>query len=380
MVTAPRRPSPAQATIPFVDLQAEYRRHRRAIDSAVGRVFEQGDFILGAAVREFEEAFARYVGVDHAIGVDSGFSALELIFRGLGLGPGDEVITQANTFVATVAAIETTGARTVLVDVEQTTSNMDPAKLETAITDATRAIVPVHLYGQPCNMREIGEVARRHGLRVIEDACQAHGATYAGRGAGSLGDAAAFSFYPSKNLGAAGDGGIVVTSDPDLAAQIRLLRNLGSTVKYRHDIQGFNHRLDTIHAAVLLAKLPYLDSANASRRKTARSMSEGLSELPITTPGEPDGIESVYHLYVIETDTRESLQEHLATAGVSTGIHYPIPIHLQPAYRDLGYGMGDFPVSERKAQRILSLPMYPHMPDDVVDRVIHTTRAFFEEP
>ncbi len=365
--------------VPFVDLQSEYARHKTEIDAAAAGVLQRGDFILGEAVSRFEAAFARYVAVDHAVGVDSGFSALELIFRALDLGPGDEVITQANTFIATVAAIESTGARAVLVDVDATTNNMDPDALEAAITDATRVVVPVHLYGMPADMDRIAAITRPRGIKIVEDACQAHGAFHGGRRAGSLGDAAAFSFYPSKNLGAAGDGGIVVTSDPAIADRVRLLRNLGSGVKYRHDIRGFNHRLDTIHAAILEVKLPHLDDANASRTESARRMNKELASLPLVTPSERDGFTPVYHLYVIETDERERLQEHLTQRGISTGIHYPIPIHMQPAYRSLGYSEGAFPVSEQKAGRILSLPMYPHMPVEVVDRVIGAVRAFFEE-
>lgn len=368
----------ADPLVPFVDVTAEYLRHKSAIDTAVGKVLAHGDFILGQAVGEFERAFARYIGTDHAVGVDSGFSALELIVRGMGIGPGDEVITQANTFVATVAAIEASGARPVLVDVDPETSHMDPQAFEAAITANTRAVIPVHLYGAPCDMGRIGAIARRHDLRVIEDACQAHGSRQSGRRAGSLGDAAAFSFYPSKNLGAAGDAGMIVTSDPELAERVRLLRNLGSAVKYEHEIRGFNRRMDTMHAALLLAKLPHLDSANASRRATARLLSSGLAELPISIPRERNGDEHVFHLYVIETDRREALQNRLTAAGISHGIHYPIPIHLQQAYRSLGYERGDFPVSESKAHRILSLPIFPHMDDVVVYRVIAAVRAFFE--
>lgn len=366
--------------IPFVDLQAEYLRHSEEIDEAVGSVLRRGDFVLGSGVAAFEEAFAGYIGVGSAVGVDSGFSALELIFRAMGIGPGDEVITQANTFVATAGAAEITGARAVLVDVDPASNNMDPGALEAAITDATRAIVPVHLYGRPADMDPINEIARRHGVKVVEDACQAHGAFYRGRRAGTLGDAAAFSFYPSKNLGAAGDGGMAVTSDPELAAEIRLLRNLGSSVKYRHDVKGFNRRLDTIHAAVLSVKLPYLDEANASRAASARRLSDAFADLPLVLPHPVEGpLDHVYHLYVVEADDRDALSAHLGAAGVSTGIHYPIPIHLQPAYRSMGYGPGDFPVSEHKAGRILSLPMYPHMPDEAVDRIISAVRSFFEE-
>ncbi|MDH4118870.1 MAG: DegT/DnrJ/EryC1/StrS family aminotransferase [Acidimicrobiia bacterium] len=365
--------------IPFVDLAAEYQRLKAPIDAAIAGVLDRGDYVLGRAVGDLEVAFAGYSGSSHGIGVDSGFSALELIFRGFGFGPGDEVITQANTFVATAAAIESAGATPVLVDIDPITNNLDPSRLEAAITNRTKAVVPVHLYGRPADMGPINEIARERGLKVIEDACQAHGAFYRGKRAGALGDAAAFSFYPSKNLGAPGDGGMVVTSDAELAGNVRLLRNLGSSVKYRHDIKGFNRRLDTVHAAVLGVKLGHLDEANASRMATADELSKRLSDLPIVTPSVGDEVSSVFHLYVIETDRRDALSAHLGERGVSTGIHYPVPIHLQPAYRSMGHSIGDFPVSEAKAERILSLPMYPHMPAEYIDRIVEGVRSFFEE-
>lgn len=364
--------------VPFVDLGLEYRMAKEEIDGAIASVMERGDFVLGQSVTDFESEFAAYCGVDHAIGVDSGYSALELILRGFGIGPGDEVITAANTFIATVAAVESTGARPRLVDVDPKTYNIDVDLLEAAITPATRAVIPVHLYGQPAAMTGIRRVAEEYGLTVIEDACQAHGSRFLDRRAGDLGDAAAFSFYPSKNLGAIGDGGMVVTNDPALEERVRLLRNLGSRRKYVHEAKGFNHRLDTIHAAVLSVKLRRLDRANASRAATAQLYDDMLSGLPVSTPWvNPDG-DHVYHLYVIETDHREPLQAFLGERDISVGIHYPVPIHLQTAYSDLGYAPGSFPVTESAAGRILSLPIYPYMPLESVVHVADSIKAFFQ--
>jgi dTDP-4-amino-4,6-dideoxygalactose transaminase len=346
----------------FVDVRTTYDAQRAQIDAAMTGVLEHGDFVLGDAVAAFEEAFAAYCGAGHAVGVDSGFSALELILRAHGIGPGDEVVTAANTFVATVGAIDSAGARPVLVDITPDTYTMDPAAVAAAITPATRAIVPVHLYGQPADMDAITAIAARHGLLVVEDACQAHGAMHKARRTGVLGDAAAFSFYPAKNLGAFGDGGMVVTDDPAIADIVRKLRNLGSAEKYRHDIKGFNRRLDTLHAAVLSVKLTRLDRDNASRRRTAALYGGLLAGLPLRLPHTRADAKHVHHLYVIETSDRDALRRHLTAVGVATGIHYPIPIHLQPAYHFLAHGTGSFPATEAGAARILSLPMYPDMP------------------
>jgi dTDP-4-amino-4,6-dideoxygalactose transaminase len=364
--------------VPFVDLHTEYQALQTDIDAAIGGVLNRCDFVLGQTVRDFEVAFAEYCQADHAVGVDSGYAALELILRAYGIGPGDEVITVANTFIASALAISACGARPVLVDADPVTYNLDPEQLETALTSATKAIMPVHLYGQPANMAPICAFARKHNLRVIEDACQAHGARCDHHRTGSLGDAAAFSFYPSKNLGAYGDGGMVVTNDPEVARRIRLLRNVGQTEKYHHDVKGFNHRLDTLQAAVLCAKLPALDDANASRRRIAGEYDRLLSGLPLQTPVVAAWAEPVFHLYVIQVEERDALQAHLARAGVATGIHYPIPIHLQPAYEDLGHRRGDFPVTERLAERILSLPMYPAMTAVEIRRTADAIGAFFE--
>ncbi len=355
--------APAAAMdVPFVDVPRMYDAQRSQIDTAIAGVLERGDFVLGSAVAAFEEAFAAYCGAGYAIGVDSGFSALELILRAHGIGPGDEVVTAANTFVATVGAIDIVGARAVLVDIAPDTYTLDPDAVEAAITPATRAIIPVHLYGQPADMDAVNAIAARHGLLVIEDACQAHGAVYRGRRTGVLGHAAAFSFYPAKNLGAFGDGGMIVTNDAATAETVRKLRNLGSTEKYRHDVKGFNRRLDTLHAAVLSVKLARLDWDNASRRRTAALYDSLLHGLPVRVSWTRPDVEHVHHLYVIETYDRDALRQHLAAVGVATGIHYPVPIHLQPAYDFLADGTGSFPATEAGAERILSLPMYPDMP------------------
>ena len=364
-------------TVPFVDLGWVYRSLKREIDAAIAGVLGRSDFILGSSVREFELDFARYCGVSHAVGVDSGFSAIELALRAFGVGPGDEVITAANTFVATVAAIEASGANPVLVDVDARTMNLDPRLVAGAITPATRAIIPVHLYGRPAPMGELVDLAARHDLIVIEDACQAHGAWHDGRRVGGWGHAAAFSFYPAKNLGALGDGGMIVTQDDAIADRLHKMRNLGSTVKYRHEIKGFNRRLDTLHAAVLKEKLPHLDAHNGWRSRAADSYIALLDGSPIVCPSPADPDAHVYHLFVIEAPQRDELQAHLQEQGISTGVHYPIPIHLQPAYGTLG-SPGAFPMTEQCAKRILSLPMYPGITPAAIEKTANAVRSFYD--
>ena len=363
-------------TVPFVDLGWMYDSLRDEIDAAIAGVLGRSDFVLGASVKEFELDFARYCGVSHAVGVDSGFSALELALRAFGVGPGDEVITAANTFVATVGAIEASGANPVLVDIEARTFNLDPGLVAAAITPATRAIIPIHLYGRPAPMGELVDLATKHDLVVIEDACQAHGARYGGRRVGGWGDAAAFSFYPAKNLGALGDGGMIVTENDAIAEQLRKMRNLGSTVKYRHEIKGFNRRLDTLHAAVLKAKLPHLDAHNRWRKRAADDYIALLDGSPTVcpAPAEPDA--HVYHLFVIQASRRDELADHLQEQGISTGVHYPIPIHLQPAYSALG-SPGAFPVTEKSAKRILSLPMFPGITSGAIEKTADAIRSFY---
>src|SRR5262245_60450824 len=343
--------------VPFVDLHAQYEQIRADIDRAIRQVVEQGDFIHGSAVARFQSDFAEYVGVRHAVGVGNGGDAIELALRAFDIGPGDEVVTAANTFIATVLAISATGARPVLVDIDRQPYTIDPAAFDAAVTSRTRAIVPIHLYGQPFDVDAVLQVASRHNLVVVEDAAQAHGARVNGRRVGTFGHAAAFSFYPSKNLGAYGDGGMVVTNDDRAAEQLKLLGNYGQRVKYEHLFWGRNSRLDTLQAAILAVKLPHLERWNAARRSHAEAYRPRLSRR-VRTPAVRPGVEHVFHLYVIETDRRDRLQQRLSDRGVHTGIHYPVPVHLQKAYASLGYRRGAFPATEAAAERILSLPMY----------------------
>jgi dTDP-4-amino-4,6-dideoxygalactose transaminase len=362
--------------VPFVDLASQYRSIAAEIDEAVSRVIRETDFILGREVALFEEEFASFCQTKWAVGVDSGTSALELALRAYEIGPGDEVITAANSFIASALAISHAGATPVLVDVDADTHTIDVAAIEKAITLRTKAIIPVHLYGHPADMDAIMNLAERRGLIVIEDACQAHGARYKGKTAGSLGHAAAFSFYPGKNLGAYGDGGAVVTNDEAIAKSLRMLRNYGQREKYQHMFRGYNRRLDTLQAAVLRIKLKHLEEWNDARRQHAKNYGRLLGQTGIGVPRAAGYSDSVWHLYVIQTDQRDALKEYLASCGIGVGIHYPIPIHLQPAYRDLGYRQGDFPVTERCACRILSLPMYAELTPEIVNRVAETASEF----
>jgi dTDP-4-amino-4,6-dideoxygalactose transaminase len=355
--------------VPFVDLKAQHRPLAADIEAAVHAVFERGDFIMGAAVERFEAEYAALVGTRHAISVGTGLAAIELALRAFGVGPGDEVITAANTFIATVLAISAVGATPVFADMDRDTYTIDPAAIAAAVGPRTRAIVPVHLYGQPVDLDGVMAVAARHNLLVVEDAAQAHGARYGSRRAGSFGNAAAFSFYPSKNLGAYGDAGMIVTNDDAAAAKLRLLHNYGQRVKYYHSVFGTNSRLDTVQAAVLRVKLPHLDAWNAARRRHAAAYSSRLPK-SVRTPAEAAKAEHIYHLYVIETDNRDRLQQRLRARQIDTGIHYPVPAHLQEACVPLGYKAGDFPVTEAAAARILSLPMYPELTREQIDYVV----------
>lgn len=367
---------PAISHIPFVDLAAQYKTIQPQVDNAIARVVANTNFILGNEIDLLEQEFAAYCQARYAVGLDSGTSALELIMRAYGIGPGDEVITVANSFIVTAFAISYTGARPVLVDIDPQTYTIDVSKIEAVITPKTKAIIPVHLYGQPADMDPILDIARQHNLIVIEDACQAHGAKYKGKRVGSLGHAAAFSFYPAKNLGAFGDGGMVVTNHSEIAQAVRMLRNYGQSEKYHHMLQGYNRRLDTLQAAVLRVKLEYLDSWNEARRQHARLYRQLLADSPLALPAEADYAEPVYHLYVVRAADRAGLMAQLQQQGISAGIHYPVPIHLQPAYQELGYQPGDFPVSESYAKEILSLPMYAELTPEMVQRVVQAINQF----
>ena len=358
-----------KSKLPLVDLKAQHASIAAEVRAALDNVMSKTDFILGADVHEFESEFARYCGAEHCVGLDSGMSALELGMRAMGIGPGDEVITPAGSFIASSSAISFTGATPVWVDVDAKTYNIDPALIEAAITPRTKAIMVVHLYGQPADMDPILAIGRKHDLPVIEDACQSHGAHYKGRRSGSMGVFGAFSFYPAKNLGAYGDAGALTTNDPELAEKIRMMRNYGQREKYDHVYLAWNRRLDTIQAAVLRVKLRHLDEWNEARKRVASLYGELLAGSGVALPRTAAGAEHVYHLFVIQVDDRDRVQGELAAQGISTGIHYPLPIHLQEAYRSAGFGAGSFPVTEAAAKRILSLPMYPELTEDSVRRV-----------
>lgn len=347
--------------IPFLDLRAAYLELAPELDEAYRRVMQSGWFILGGEVDAFEREFADYCDAKQCIGVGNGLEALHLILRAMEIGPGDEVIVPTNTYIATWLAVSYAGATPVAVEPDRRTFNLDSARIEAAITPRTRAIIAVHLYGQPADMDPIIEIANRHNLRVIEDAAQAHGARYKGRCAGSLGDAAGFSFYPGKNLGALGDGGAVTTDDENLAARIRVLRNYGSSIKYHNELKGYNSRLDELQAAFLRVKLSHLDAWNARRSAIADSYGEALRDSGLTLPFVPEWADPVWHLYVVGSMQRDLLQQQLAGQGIGTMIHYPIPPHLQPAYADQGMRTGDFPVAEKMADQVISLPIGPHL-------------------
>ena len=352
----------------LVDLRAQYRTIEPEITTAVRGVLESGQFVLGPETEAFEREFAAHCQAEEAIGVNSGTSALHLALLAAGIGPGDEVITVPFTFVATVASIEYAGARPVLVDVTPDALTMDPALVEAAITPRTRAIMPVHLYGQPADLDPIVEIARAHGLRVIEDACQAHGSEYHGRRVGALADIGCFSFYPGKNLGAYGEGGAVATNDEDLARTVRTLRHWGQARRYVHEMKGFNYRMDELQAAILRVKLRHLDDWNEARRRHATRYRELLADA-LPTPVEMPYSRHVYHQFVVRSSVRGRLERALAASDIASAVHYPVPVHLQPAYADLGYGPGAFPVAEKAAMEVLSLPMYAELTDAAIDAV-----------
>jgi dTDP-4-amino-4,6-dideoxygalactose transaminase len=361
--------------IPYLDLKAQYAALKPDIARAIAAVLDETQYVLGPAVAAFEKDFAAYCDVAEAVGVNSGTSALHLALLACGVGPGDEVITVPYTFVATVSAIEYAGARPVFVDIEPRYYTMDPAQIEAAITPRTKAIIPVHLYGQPADMDPIADIARRHRLRVIEDACQSHGAEYRGRRCGSLGDIGCFSFYPGKNLGAYGEGGAAVTNDPALADTMRTLRSWGERRRYEHSMRGFNYRMDGIQGAVLGVKLKRLEAWTEARRSRAAMYRAKLAGTAAATPAERDGVRHVYHVYAVRLPRRDAWRAWLTEREIGTGVHYPIPVHLQPAYADLGYRQGAFPVSEAVASEVLSLPMFPELSDAQIDEIAGVLRA-----
>jgi dTDP-4-amino-4,6-dideoxygalactose transaminase len=364
-------------TIPLVDLREQYYPLKDEILAGIERVFDGMHLFLGENVQELEKEFAQYCGVKHGIGVSDGTTALIVILRAMGIGPGDEVITPSHTFIATTEAIVLTGAKPVFVDINPDTYLMDVAQVEAKITNHTKAILPVHLYGQTVDMDPLIEIARKNGLRVIEDSAQAHGAMYKGRRAGSLGDASGFSFYYSKNLGAYGEGGFITTNDNDLAKKIRMIRDHGSEKRYYHDLIGLNGRLDEIQAVILRAKLPHLDNWNEQRRQIAGKYNEALKALPINTPVIRAENIPVYHQFVINTPHRDALASWLNEKGVATGIHYPVPVHLQNSMGYLGYKTGDLPVTEQAVKNILSLPMYAELTNEQIGAVTDAIQAFF---
>jgi dTDP-4-amino-4,6-dideoxygalactose transaminase len=363
--------------VPFLDLKPAYLELKPELDAAYERVMQSGWFILGEETRSFEQEFAAYCGVSHSVGVGNGLDALHLILRAMDIGPGDEVLVPANTYIATWLAVSYAGATPVPVEPDERTFNLDPQRIEAAVTPRTRALIAVHLYGQPADMDAIKRAAEPFGLKIIEDAAQAHGALYKGRRVGALGHAAGFSFYPGKNLGAFGDGGAVTTDDAELAERVRRLRNYGSQEKYYNETKGFNSRLDELLAAMLRVRLKRLDEWNERRKAVARyylQALEGVRDLRL--PFVPQWADPVWHLFVIQHPDRKGLQEHLSARGIGTLIHYPLPPHLQEAYAELGRGRGSFPLSEKMAGEVLSLPVGPHLSPEQADEVVSEVASF----
>ena len=356
-------------TIPFVDLRRQYESIKEEIDAALRASVESTQYVLGDEVGRFEQEFAEYCEARHCVGMASGTAALHLALEALEVGPGDEVIVPANTFIATVLPVLKLGATPIFVDCDDATATIDVRQAAAAITERTKALIAVHLYGQPADMAALEELCADRGVVLVEDACQAHGARHRGRRVGALGRVAAFSFYPGKNLGAYGDAGAVTTDDPDLARRIRLLGDLGQERKYLHVVKGWNSRLDTLQAAVLRVKLRHLDRWNELRRSHAAAYGRALHGAPVEVPEAATDVEHVWHLYVVRTGAREAVREALAAGGIATGMHYPLPLHLQPALDDLGYARGNFPVTERHAEEGLSLPMFPELEAEEIERV-----------
>ena len=368
--------SKGSGQVPFLDLRAAYEELKEEIDEAVARVLGSGYYLLGKEVEALEEEFAEHLNVEYCVGVGNGLDALHLALRALGVGQGDEVLVPSNTYIATWLAVSYAGAVPVPVEPDERTYNIDPEKLEAAITDRTRAIIPVHLYGQPADMDPILEVARKHNLWVLEDAAQAHGACYKGKRVGGLGDIAGWSFYPGKNLGAFGDGGAVTTNNGELADRVRVLRNYGSRTKYFNEVRGFNSRLDEIQAAVLRVKLKHLDEWNRRRRNIAELYRRELEGCNLILPYVPEWAEPAYHLFVVRSGQRDALQQYLKTQGIGTLIHYPVPPHLQQAYCEIGLAAGTLPISERIHREVLSLPIGPHVTEAQVETVTRAVCQF----
>jgi dTDP-4-amino-4,6-dideoxygalactose transaminase len=368
----------SSSKVPFFDLRRQYEKLKAELDDAFRRVFEKGNFILGENVKSFEEEFANYSDAKFAVGVGSGTEALHLSLRACGVRPGDEVITVPNTAVPTISAISSSGARPVFVDITPDTYAINVEKIEEKITERTKVIMPVHLYGYPAEMGHVLKLANDHNLKVIEDACQAHGAKYNGKNVGTIGNMGCFSFYPTKNLGAYGDGGMVVTNDEGLYKRLVMLRNYGEVKKFISKIEGFNSRLDEIQAAFLRVKLRYLDEWNNRRRDIAKLYRQLLKDSDIQLPHEKEWAEHVYHLFVIRTNKRNALRHYLEERGIGTQIHYPIPVHQQDAYEKLGYRKGDLPVSEKNAEEILSIPIYPELTTGEVETVARCIKEFHD--
>jgi dTDP-4-amino-4,6-dideoxygalactose transaminase len=365
--------------IPYFDLPAQIRSLRKDLDAAIARTLDQCSFCLGPDTAQFEKDFAKFCGAQHCVGFNSGTSALHVALLLLGVGREDEVITTPFTFVATSWAISYVGAKPVYVDVDDATMNLDPARIEKAITPRTKAILPVHLYGQPCDLDPILEICRKHKLPFVEDACQAHGAKYKGKTIGTFGEMSAFSFYPGKNLGASGEGGGLVTNNPAYDKRARSLREHGSTVRYYHDEVGFNYRMEGIQGATLGVKLKHLDRWTQERRRIAKRYLELLADTPLQLPREADYAESVWHVFVVRHPRRDELKKFLEENKVGCALHYPLPLHLQKCYANLGYKQGDFPIAEKAARECLSLPMYPELTDVQIQRVVEVIKDFFKK-
>jgi dTDP-4-amino-4,6-dideoxygalactose transaminase len=365
--------------IPYLDLKAQLKPLRAEIDAALARAIDNCTFILGPDVAQFEKDFARFCGVEHAVAFNSGTSALHVAMRLLNIGEGDEVITTPFTFVATSWAISYVGAKPVYVDIVDATFNLDPAQVEKAITPRTKAIMPVHLYGQPFDVDPIRELCRRHKLALVEDAAQSHGAKYKGQMVGAFGEMACFSFYPGKNLGACGEGGALVTNRADLAKRARTLREHGSSVRYYHEEVGYNYRMEGFQGAVLDLKLKHLNDWTRERRRVARRYTELLADTPLQLPREADFAESVWHLFVVRHPRRDELKKHLEANAVGCALHYPVPLHLQKCYASLGYRAGDLPNAEKAASQCLSLPIYPELTEAQIQRVVAVIKEFFRK-